>query len=124
MQRDGTLSLDTAKLQNALTNDPSSVTAVLAGPANGQGVMDIMHDLADTYGRTGDGLLANKQTSLDDNAKSWTLRLQQEQDRLTQYTTLLQAQFQAMNTTVSADTQTMNYLTQLYGSTSSGKVGG
>ena len=126
IQRDGTLSLDTTKLQGALTNDPTSVTALLAGPANGQGVMDIMQNLADSYGRSGDGLLANKQTSLDDNAKSWTVRLQQEQDRLTQYTDLLQKQFEAMNTSVSANTQTMNYLTQLYGttgSTSSGSSG-
>ena len=126
IQRDGTLSLDATKLQNALTNDPTSVTTLLAGPANGQGVMDVMYNLADSYGRSGDGLLANKQTSLDDNAKSWTVRLQQEQDRLTQYTDLLQKQFEAMNTSVSANTQTMNYLTQLYGttgSTSSGSSG-
>jgi flagellar hook-associated protein 2 len=119
LQRDGTLQLDESKLDAAIATDSGSVTALLAGPANGQGVMTVMNDVAKMFTEYQSGLLPSKQTSLDKSATDWTLRAQQEQDRLKQYSDSLLKQFDAMNSTVSQNTSTMNYLTQLYGTTSS-----
>ena len=118
LQRDGTLQLNETKLAEALSKNPVAVTTLLAGPANGQGVMDAMHDVAKVFTEVGTGLLPNKQTSLDKNAKDWNLRTQQEQDRLKQYSDSLLKQFQAMNNSVNSNTSTMNYLSQLYGTSS------
>jgi len=119
LQRDGTLQLNQTKLSEALTNDPTSVTKLLAGDSGGQGVMDVMNSVASAFTQHQTGILSGKTSSLDNNAKAWTLRAQQEQDRLQQYQDTLLKQFQAMNDTVTSSTSTMNYLTQLYGSSSS-----
>jgi flagellar hook-associated protein 2 len=122
LQEDGSLKLDQTKLSQAISTDPSAVTNVLAGPSGGKGVMDILSDLANSYDEAGDGILANQQTSISDQVKDWNDQIQQEQTRIDAYTTMLQAEFTAMNTSISSSTAIGNYLTQLYGSTSSGST--
>lgn len=120
LQRDGTLQLDQTKLSSAIAQDSLSVTKLLAGDAKGQGVMDVMNEVADAFTQYQTGILKNKSSALDDSANDWKLRAQQEQDRLQQYQNTLLKQFQAMNDTVTSNTSTMNYLTQLYGGSSTG----
>lgn len=118
LQRDGTLQLDQTKLSTAISKDSLSVTKLLAGDSNGQGVMDVMNDVAHSFTQYQTGILQNKTSALDNSANDWKLRAQQEQDRLQQYQNTLLKQFQAMNDTVTSNTSTMNYLTQLYGGSS------
>ena len=124
LQKDGTLQLDQTKLSQAITNNPTAVVNVLAGPSGGKGVADILTDLANSYDEAGDGVLANQQTSLNDQVKDWNDHIQQEQARLDNYTTMLQSEFTAMNTSISSSNAIGSYLTQLYGSTTTGSTSG
>jgi flagellar hook-associated protein 2 len=117
LQKDGTLQLDQTKLSQAITNNPTAVVNVLAGPSGGKGVADILTDLANSYDEAGDGVLANQQTSLNDQVKDWNDHIQQEQARLDNYTTMLQQEFTTMNTSISSSNAIGSYLTQLYGTT-------
>ncbi len=119
LQEDGTLKLDQTKLSQALTSNPTAVMNVLAGPSGGKGVMDILSDLTNSYDESGDGVLANQQSELNDQVNDWNNQIQQEQVRLDNYTAMLQAQFTAMNTSIASSNAIGNYLTQLYGSTTS-----
>ena len=119
LQEDGTLKLDTTKLSQALTSDPTSVTSVLAGMSGGKGVMDVLSDVTNSYDESGDGILANEQSSISGKITDWNNQIQQEQTRLDEYTSMLQSEFTAMNASIASSNSISSYLTQLYGSTSS-----
>ena len=119
LQEDGTLKLDQTKLSQALTANPTAVMNVLAGPSGGKGVMDILSNLTNSYDESGSGVLANQQSELNDQVNDLNNQIQQEQVRLDNYTAMLQAEFTAMNTSIASSTAMGNYLTQIYGSTTS-----
>jgi flagellar hook-associated protein 2 len=119
LQRDGTLSLDTAKLNAAVTADPSAVTALFAGTSStSSGVMGSLTSAIKAYNQTGTGLLTQRQTDLQNRVKTMTNSVNREQDRLDRYQVLLQKQFTAMDTTVTANNSNMSYLSRLYSSSS------
>jgi len=119
LQRDGTLSLDTNKLNAAVTADASAVTALFAGAGSGStGVMSTLSSAIKAYNQTGTGLLTQHQTDLQSRVKTMADSVNREQDRLDRYQTLLQKQFAAMDTTVTSNNSDMGYLTKLYSSSS------
>ena len=119
MQTDGTLALDSTKLTQAVTSDPSSVISILAGPTGGKGVMDLLSDLTQSYVEPGDGVLSMEASSLTSQASDWTDQVATEQERIDNYTTMLQAQFSAMTASMTASTSMANYLNAIFGTTSS-----
>jgi flagellar capping protein FliD len=70
------------------------------------------------YNQTGTGLLTLHKTDLQNRAKSMTNSMNREQDRLDRYQALLQKQFAAMDTSVTANNSDMGYLSRLYSSSS------
>ncbi len=113
LTRDGQLTLDSAKFTAAATASPEAVTKVLAGTSSKDGIMDVMSSVIDMFNQSSTGLLANKRTTLEANAKRMETRATREQDRLDNYRALLEKQFAAMDNTVSSSNSTSAYLTAL-----------
>jgi flagellar hook-associated protein 2 len=116
LQKDGTLALDSSKLEAALSADPSSVSSLFAGTAGGGGVMGSLSKAIATYNQTGSGLLVQHQTDLQSRISGYTDRINREQDRLDAYQALLTKQFTAMDTTVTSNNSDLSYLVNLYSS--------
>jgi flagellar hook-associated protein 2 len=113
---DGTLTFDSSKLTAALSTDPAAVSKVLAGGGSSSGVMDLLSDMSKLFTRTGDGLLSNRKTTLDNRTKTMNERIDDEDARLARYRTQLETQFSAMDSSVSTSKSTMDYLSALYSS--------
>jgi flagellar hook-associated protein 2 len=112
--RDGLLTLDSVKLSAAVQKDGAGVTALLAGTNGGNGVMDIVSQLAkDLTGSS--GTLGLRSDSLSSRAKSLHTQANTEQDRLTAYGESLRKQFTSMDTTVASNNSQRDYLTRLFG---------
>ncbi|HEX2669449.1 MAG TPA: flagellar filament capping protein FliD, partial [Polyangiaceae bacterium] len=120
LTKEGTLALDTTKLNAALSSDSSAVTALLAGSASGTGVMSSLSAAIKTYNQTGTGLLSMHQSDMQNRISTMTDRINREQDRLDRYQTLLQKQFSAMDTAVTVNNSDLGYLSKLYSTNSSG----
>jgi flagellar hook-associated protein 2 len=115
LQKDGTLALDTSKLESALSDDPNSVTTLFAGNGGSTtGVMGALSKAIQTYNQTGTGLLTQHETDMQTRISDYTTSISSEQDRLDQYQALLQAQFTAMDTTVTSNNSDLSYLVNLY----------
>jgi flagellar hook-associated protein 2 len=118
LQADGTLALDTGTLEAALSADPTSVTKLLAGTNGTDGAMASLSSAIDSFNETGTGMLSVEESSMQDTVTDLSTRITDEQSRLADYQTMLQAQFDSMNTLVAGNNSDMNYLTRLYSSSS------
>jgi flagellar hook-associated protein 2 len=96
--RDGTLLLDSTKLNTAFSADSASVENMLgrAQGASTGGAMATLRDLAATLTDPTNGVLTLRSKQLNDQAKLLDDRATREQTRITSYQTLLQSQFTAM----------------------------
>ncbi|SMG02534.1 flagellar filament capping protein FliD [Burkholderia singularis] len=114
-QPDGSLTIDTAKLNTALQSNPSSVAA-LFNSTNGIGKQ--LNDSIQNTVQTG-GIFDIRTKALNQDLKS----LGQQQAQLTRYASLLtaqyNAQFTALNSLMAKMNSNSNYLTQLFGGTNS-----
>jgi flagellar hook-associated protein 2 len=110
LQRDGTLALDGAKLERAMTQDAAGVATLLGGGDTFNGVADVMRELADSFTAPSSGLLATRKTGLEGRAKLLESRVDSEQARLDRYADSLRRQFTAMDTTVSRYRSQSEYL--------------
>ncbi|MEO6602481.1 MAG: flagellar filament capping protein FliD, partial [Polyangiaceae bacterium] len=77
------------------------------------GVMGSLSKAIKSYNQTGTGLLVMHKSDLQARATSMTDNINREQDRLDRYQTLLQKQFSAMDTNVTANNNIMTYLSRL-----------
>ncbi len=116
LQKNGTLSLDTGKLEAALSADPNSVSNLFAGNGTSTGVMGSLSKSIATYNQTGTGLLIQHQNDLQSRLSGFSDRINREQDRLDSYQALLTKQFTAMDTTVTSNNSDLSYLVNLYNS--------
>lgn len=119
LQKDGTLSLDSAKLTKAVTSDSASVISLLAGAGTGKGIMDLMSGVAKSFDEAGSGILAKKVETLTSQVKVWNTNVDSEQARIDNYTTMLQKQFSVMTTSISASKSMGEYLTSIFGTSNS-----
>lgn len=108
IDKNGTMSLDTSKLQSVLNSSPGSVTKLLSGPT---GLATQINSLIQTYNNYGTGLISDRQTSLQSQLQD----IQQQQTdlntRMQAETARYTAQFSALNTMLSSLQSTSNYLT-------------
>ncbi|AQQ40835.1 MULTISPECIES: flagellar filament capping protein FliD [Burkholderia] len=115
LERDGTLNVDSAKLDSALSANPSGV-ARLFNPENGIGTR-----LADqiTQFTKKNGMIDVRTTALNADLK----RVAQQQSDLSDYAAQLtkqyQAQFTALNTLMTRMNTNSQYLTRLFGGANS-----
>ncbi|KGS78994.1 flagellar filament capping protein FliD [Burkholderia pseudomallei] len=114
-QTDGALTIDTAKLNAALQNSPSTVAA-LFNSTNGIGAQ--LNTTIQNYVQTG-GVFDTRSNALNQDLKN----LAQQQTRLASYASQLtsqyNAQFTALNTLMAQMNSNSNYLTQLFGGSNS-----
>jgi flagellar hook-associated protein 2 len=117
LQKDGTLALDSSKLEAALSADPSSVTKLFAGDGTTTGVMTSLSKAITTYSQTGTGLLTQHTSDLQSRISGYTDNINRAQDRLDAYQALLQKEFTQMDTTVTSNNSDLSYLVNLYSGT-------
>lgn len=113
---DGTLTLDSTKLDKAISSTPDTVTKILAGTTSGDGVMDLISTLVKSFTNSTDGLLTNQTNTLKANATRINSRIDAFDDRMSKYEARLRAQFSNMDSLVSSANATMTYLSSLSGS--------
>jgi len=113
LSKDGLLSIDSTKLNNALSKDSASVTKVLSGVGSGNGVMDLVSNLANNLTGSSGALNARKD-SLTAKAKQLRDSANREQDRLDRYADSLRKQFTAMDSAVALNQSNLSYLQRLY----------
>ena len=113
LQKDGKLALDTTKLNAALNADPNAVSTLFAGNGTTTGVMSAVSNTIKAFNQTGSGLLLTHKADLEKRISTMTERMNREQDRLDRYQKLLQKQFSAMDTAVTANNSAMGYLARL-----------
>lgn len=94
MQNDGTLKLDTAALSKALANDPGAVDAVFSTASTGMAAR--MDALSKTLTDSVDGLLVQRQKSLQKTIKDLTTSNARLQMNVDNYKLQLQRQFSSM----------------------------
>ena len=111
-QKDGQLSLDSAKLTNAIESDLDSVVNLLAGQEDGDGGMGAKFEayLADLTNST-NGLLAGRENSINDNIARIDKQIALTETRLEKREQTLQKQFNAMELLVSGMNAQSSFLT-------------
>lgn len=112
----GTLSLDSTKLDKAVTASPDAVARLFAGTSSTDGVMDLMGSMVKTFTDGKTGLLTNQLGTFKSKVTQLNSRLDRETDRLATYRTRLERQFTNMDASVSQSQATMSYLSSLNGS--------
>lgn len=110
LNNNGTLKLDSAKLNAALTADPASVTRVIAGDdSNVKGFADMLAGVVtDLTGSN--GILTARKDSLSSRQRQLVDRADIEQKRLDRMEDMLRKQFSQMDQVVSANQAQINFL--------------
>lgn len=122
VQKDGTLSFDAAKLNNALTASPDAVKTLFAAKASAtSSVQGIASKMSATFGSmlSDTGLFASKTNGINSTIKSIGNQRAELNLRLAQVEANYRAQFTALDSTVSKMQATSTYLTQQLNSLSS-----
>ena len=116
LEKDGTLSVDAAKLDGALSANPAGV-ARLFNPENGLGTR-----LADqiTHFTKKDGMIDVRTNALTADLKRVTQQQSDLSDYATQLTNQYKAQFTSLNTLMAKMNSNTQYLTRLFGGANSG----
>ncbi|MEY2936628.1 MAG: hypothetical protein RL033_7377 [Pseudomonadota bacterium] len=110
LNNNGTLKLNSTKLDEALAQDPDSVSKVLAGDDSGmKGIADLMVS-ATTDLLSANGAISAKKDGLAARQKLLTDRLDLEQKRLDRMEEQLRKQFTQMDGTVAANNAQLNFL--------------
>jgi flagellar hook-associated protein 2 len=125
LQQDGTLALDTTKLDAAFTASPSTVESLFARApfASSGGAMATLSDLASSFAAPTTGLLAVEAQGFTDQGNQLTQSIATEQTHITAYQATLQAEFNAMETSYSANQTLLNELNKMADSTTSSSSG-
>ncbi|MCC6216259.1 MAG: flagellar filament capping protein FliD [Polyangiaceae bacterium] len=110
LERDGTLSVDAAKLDAALAADPGSVEKLLGGSDSFSGAADALRDVALALTEPDTGAVALRKATFEARGKALADRIANEEKRLVTYEELLRKQFNAMDQSVAASNSTLQYL--------------
>ena len=111
-QRDGSVALDTPKLNAALAIDPGAVNGVFSQATTGLSAMT--KALVTQYTDPISGTLTLRQKGLTGQSKQLDAQALQMQDRVDSFRANLVAQFTAMEKIVSSFKATSSYLTNLF----------
>lgn len=111
-QRDGTLTIDSSTLENAITTDLESIEKLLAGEEGVEGIssqfISYLEDITDSV----DGLLPSRKESSDREIRRLDRNISNMEARLDKREETLRAQFSALETLISAMNQDSSFLTQ------------
>ena len=97
IDKNGKLSVDSSKLNDALTNDANEVKALFQGPSTStdanDGLMDKLYNYLDSQVRSIDGNLVLKSTGYTDSINDINDLIDTRQDRIDAYQDNLKARF-------------------------------
>lgn len=113
--KDGVLSLDTSKLESALSADPNALSSVFVSG----GFASTLEKLADNYTDSADGIFQAKTKSLTDQYNNLQDQIDQINQQADDLQTRLEAQFTALETTMSNLKTQSSQLTSFFSSLSS-----
>lgn len=100
-QRDGTLSLDAAKFQQALTNDPQAVSDLIAGTSSRDGIADLLSTKLTAMTRAVTGTIAAREDGLTNQIADMGKQIDAMQERLDTTQKTLQDKFTNLELVVS-----------------------
>lgn len=110
VDKNGVMSLDTTKLDKALTSDPNAVKTMLADSTNGLSAK--VDNVLNPYLQY-NGILDSRTQSINNQLQSITKQQTDLQTRLDQYQKSLMSQFTAMDSYVSQMNQSLSFLSKL-----------
>lgn len=113
-QRDGTLSLDSVKLQKALQDNFEGVRDLFLQNDSTSGIAKQFYQLAYGAIRTGDGELSVRTDGLRKQIRSLDSKIQDQEAYLERYETRLQAQFAALESLLASFQSQDQYFLKLY----------
>jgi flagellar hook-associated protein 2 len=96
--RDGRLSIDSAKLAKAMSEDPKALEQLIAGDA---GIAVAVNDLVTQYTRAGDGFLSAKTGSLTRAMSDFDLQIERIETRASRVGDQLRTQFKTLESLMS-----------------------
>ena len=111
LQQDGTLTLNTATLNSAISSNAGAVNAIFSTTKTGIG--DVVRTLVTNQTSAATGALITQQKSLQSNIADMDDRATQMQSNLDMERTRLVSQFTAMEQLISGFTSAGSYLTQI-----------
>jgi flagellar hook-associated protein 2 len=111
MQQDGSVALNVAALDNAVTSNPGAVNAIFATATTG--IAAVVKTLVTNQTSASKGALTSQQSSLQSSITEMDDRATQMQSNLDMERTRLVAQFTAMEQLISGFTSAGSYLTQI-----------
>lgn len=114
LDRDGSLSLDRAKLDKAIAASPDGLARMFAG-TNKNGLVASMTSLTGEYTRSGDGILATKQTALRSRISGWDGQIERIELKASSLEERLRKQFTSTDQTIALlNSQTTFISSMLY----------
>lgn len=115
LKSDGTLELDSEAFASALASNGEDVSRMLVGDATEQGLMSRFEDLTELYTKSGDGFIAQKIDSMDDQSRSIDNQIDRMEERIQGFELNLRRQFTAMEQLVSSLTSQGNQMLSILG---------
>jgi flagellar capping protein FliD len=111
LQRDGSLTLNTTTMNNAITSNPGAVNGLFSTTATGIG--DVVKQLVTSQTNVATGALITQQQSLQSNITDMDLQATEMQSNLDMERARLVTQFTAMEQLIAGFTSAGSYLTQM-----------
>ncbi len=111
LQQDGSITLNTITLDNAIASNPGAVNDIFSTATTGIG--DVVKSLADSQTNLVSGALISQQTSLQSSISEMDSQATEMQSNLDMERTSLVAKFTAMEQLISGFTSAGSYLTQI-----------
>lgn len=111
-QRDGTITLSSASLESALTEDYDSVMSLLTGGGTSDGIAAEFAAYLDAVTDSGNGIYASRKESTESNVRRIDQRIDVLELRMEQREKTLRAQFSAMEELVSGMNSQGTFLAQ------------
>jgi flagellar hook-associated protein 2 len=115
-ERDGTITLDTNALSDALAKDSTSVVNVFSGGSSGtvNGVADSLFSYLDGATKSDSGIMSIRINTLNDSITEADREIADKQERIDADTVRLKARFANLETLISKSTSDSSYLTQTF----------
>ncbi len=112
-QKDGTLTINSSTLTDAIDGDFDSLVSLLAGNTDGnEGIATQFEEYLEGLTSSSSGLLAGRKENIDSNIKRIDTRIEQMEKRLAKREETLRKQFLAMEQLVSIMNSQSSFLTQ------------
>ena len=109
---DGTISLDSAKFNEALTNDLEGVEALFIGETGVEGIADTFKTYLEGKTDSIDGIYASRKTSTESSIKDIDKNMETMERRLEMRERTIRAQFESLELLMSSMNSTSSYLAQ------------